>query len=126
VTALGDMWREARERSGSDAEALRVVAAQLGESPGETRRILTVIGRVKLGGGGRSGTPKAATPSVARAVPVQLDTAAICGFYRDGRHTGLQHSHALKAVCRRFGVRPPEARRIVADVAAELQGAGPE
>ena len=63
MSALTDMWREALEKSGSEAGALRVVAAQLGESPGETRRILTVIGRVKLGGG-RSGTPKAATPSV--------------------------------------------------------------
>ena len=127
-SVLSQWWREARDAAGSEREAVGVIAARLGESESEARRLLGELARVKLTGAPvRRSVPtvKPARPvgeSVSgsgRGVPAPLDADAICDFYRKGRAT-LSPQAALKAVARRYNCRPHDARSIVASVENEL------
>jgi len=56
MSALKEMFSELRAEGKREEECINVIADRLGENPVEARRILTVVGGVKLGGGkGRSG-----------------------------------------------------------------------
>jgi hypothetical protein len=114
VSVLTEWWRELRDGGKSESEAVRVIAGRLGESEVEARRVLSTVARVKFGGkgGARPAAPPAVSANGARPAPAPIDTAAMCDFYRRGRLTGLRHEHALKAVARRFGMRPCDARSI--------------
>lgn len=118
MSALTDLWHQARESASSEAEAVRVVARQLGESEGEARRILTQIGRVNLGGssaGARRSAPDAPSNGAAPVVP-QLDADAVKAYFRAGLASGLPRQAAVKAAGKRFGVRPHDVRVLVAGV----------
>jgi hypothetical protein len=125
------MWHEALNSTGTEARALRLVAARLGESESETRRILTTIARVKIEGtrGKRPAKPAARPMSESvhgsghapPGVPA-LDEAAVRRYYLNGRQSGLSRDHALRAVAKRYRIRPHDARLIVADVESELHG----
>jgi hypothetical protein len=126
-SVLTQWWREARDASVNEREAVAAIAARLGESEGETRRLLGEVARVKLKGAPVRRSAPTAKPVArpvsesvnGRGVPAPLDTAAICDFYRKGRAT-LSPQAALKAVARRYNCRPHDARSIVAAVENEL------
>jgi hypothetical protein len=123
---LAQWWAEARDATGSEAEAVGVIAERLGESQTETRRLLTTIARVKVGGTrGKQAKPTARPVSESvsgngRPEVPQLDEDAVRAYYANGLKSGLSREHALRAVAKRFRVRPHDARLIVSGVEVEL------
>jgi hypothetical protein len=118
VSVLAEWWAEARAESASEREAVRLIAARLGESEGEARRILTQIGRVNLGGssgGARRSAPDAPSNGAVPVAP-QLDADAVRAYFRAGLASGLPRQAAVKAAGKRFGARPHDVRVLVAGV----------
>jgi hypothetical protein len=116
---LAQWFNEARAEGHSEARAVDLIAARLGESPTEARRLIRDIGRVRFGGGGQRRDAKpAAVGNGARPAP-QLDEDAMRAFYRVGRLT-LAPEHALRALAKRFNLRVQDARLIVAETEREL------
>lgn len=130
MSVLADWWAEARESAPNEAEAVRVIAARLGESESEARRLLTTIARVKVRGTrGTQAKPTARPPESAggngqaRPGVPGLDEDAVRAYYRNGRQSGLSRDHALRAVAKRFRVRPHDARAIVSAVEIDMGAA---
>jgi hypothetical protein len=127
MSLLAEWFREAREGGSSEQQAVALIARRLGETEGETRRILTQIGRVKLGapdgGARRSAKPAAAQRNGNGDRPdAALDKPAMCDHYRGERLAGRSRGQATKATARQFDVRPHDVRRIVGAVEFEITG----
>jgi hypothetical protein len=125
MSVLAGWFREARAEGDSEQQAVRRIAARLGETEVEARRVLVQVGRVNLKGGVRR-SASAARPAAAvsgngqRPGLAQLDESAVADYYRVGRLT-LAPDHALRACAKRFGARPHDLRPIVNAVERELQ-----
>jgi hypothetical protein len=113
VSVLAGWWRELRDAGNSETATVNVIAERLGESPAEARRLLSDLGRVKLGGPRSRGA--AAPAAVSR-----LDVRAVRESYRAYREAGSREDQAVKAVAREFGERPHDVRRVVGVVEFEL------
>ena len=132
MSALQRWWRELRDGGASEAEALREIAARLGETESETRRLLTTIARVKVEGS-RGKRPAKPTARPAESVSNRngqappgvpaLDEDAVLRFYSTGRESGLSTENALRAASKRFRLRPHDVRAIVNAAALDIEGA---
>jgi hypothetical protein len=117
MSALKEMFYELRDSGHTEQQALEVIAERLGEPVIETKRIVSSVAGVKLGGRPQR---KPVEPPPAAGI----DVARARAEYRACREAGSDAAQAVKLTARLLAARPHDVRRVVGMTELELREHG--